>query len=146
RWLKELEWRRNKELADNPNSFTGPFFSPDGRWLGYQGDTFGGLRKYALSGGAPSVVCRSVFFWGGTWTDRDVIYFVPDFPSGLMSVPGAGGEAREVLKIDFENGQRQHKFPCAIPGSDTILFTTATSDSATFDEAHIMAFSPTTKR
>jgi serine/threonine protein kinase len=142
RFLKDLEWR---QIKDVPYA-AGPFFSPDSRWFGYQADTFGGLRRQPLSGGASAVVCRTVNFYGGTWADGDVIYFVPEFPSGLMSVPGAGGEPREVLKIDFENGQRQHKFPCAIPGSDTLLLTTATADTATFDEAHIMALSPKSQR
>jgi serine/threonine-protein kinase len=93
------------------------------------------------------VICRKPNnYFGGTWADSDVIYFVPEFPSGLMSVSGAGGEPREVLKIDFEKGQRQHKHPCSIPGSDTILLTTATSESVTFDEAQILAFSPRTRR
>ena len=51
-----------------------------------------------------------------------------------------------MLKIDFEKGERQHRYPCAIPGSETVLLVTATADSATYDDARIVAFSPKTGR
>jgi serine/threonine-protein kinase len=59
-----------------------------------------------------------------------------------MSVPGAGGEPREALRIAFDSGERLHKYPHAVPGGKAVLYTVATADSESFDNAVIAAFSP----
>jgi Tol biopolymer transport system component len=121
-----------------------PFFSPDGRWLGFI-DAAGSalLRKVALSGGAPVNVCSTfnASFSGATWAEDGTIFFVPDTPAGIARVSAAGGEPQEAVKIDFEKGERLHKFPHALPGAKGIVFTMATSDSESFDQANIAAFS-----
>jgi hypothetical protein len=122
-----------------------PFFSPDGRWLGYFAtDAPYRLRKVALSGGAPVTICNSENFAGATWAADDTIYFVATTPGGLVRVPAAGGEPAEVLNIDFENGERLHKYPHALPGGAGVLFTIATVDTESFDDAQIAAFSSRT--
>jgi hypothetical protein len=50
------------------------------------------MRKLALSGGAPVTVCAADNFFGATWADDDTIYFVPELPGGVASVPAAGGQ------------------------------------------------------
>jgi eukaryotic-like serine/threonine-protein kinase len=145
RSFDELESKRIKEAVGGG----GPFFSPDGRWVGYiQGSPNSalGVRKLALSGGAPVTVCATDSFLGATWADGDTIYFVPELPSGLVSVPSAGGQPKEMVKIDFPKGERQHRYPCALPGGKAVMFTTATADIATWDEAHIAVFSLETGR
>src|SRR5207245_2886681 len=122
-------------------------FSPDSRWVGFLDISKAlGIRKLALSGGAPVTICPTDSFLGATWADDDTIYFVPELPSGVASVPAAGGQPREVVSIDFAKGERQHRYPCALPGGKAVIFTTATADSTTFDEAHIAVFSLDTGR
>lgn len=140
RSLSSLESKPQKDLGIG----AGLFFSPDSQWVACA--DFGAVRKVALSGGAAERVCLSDSYMGGCWCDNGTIYFVPEFPSGLASVAAAGGDYREVLQIDFEKGERQHRYPCAIPGSETILLTTAMADNVTFDDARVMAFSPKTGR
>ena len=138
RSLNALESKPIKDIQDG----AGPFFSPSSRSIGYysiQGG--GGLRRLALSGGVSEKICSSDSFVGGCWSDGDTIYFVPESPGGVLSVPATGGKPREVVKIDFDKGDRQHRFPYALPGGSAVLFTTATADIATFDEARISAFS-----
>jgi len=100
--------------------------------------------KVALSGGAPVTIWETDNFVGATWADGDVIYFVPELPSGIASVPAAGGQPKEVVSIDFAKGERQHRFPYALPGGKAVIFTTGTANIATYDEARIVAFSPET--
>ena len=69
--------------------------------------------------------------------DDDTIYFVATMPGGLMRIPAAGGQPQEVAKIEFANGERMHKFPCAVPGGKAVLFTVATSDAETFNDTRI---------
>jgi eukaryotic-like serine/threonine-protein kinase len=143
RFLNELESKRVKDVSG-----AGAFFSPDGRWVGFilASNMAIGIRKLALSGGAPVTVCAADNFLGGTWADSDTIYFVPELPGGVVAVSAAGGQPKEIVKIDFAKGERQHRYPCALPGGKAVMFTTATADIATFDEAHIVAFSLETGR
>ncbi len=117
-----------------------PFFSPDGHWLGFFGPGAPGtaqLRKIGLGGGAPVALCTVEGYAGGTWADDDTIYFVATMPGGVMRVPAAGGQPQEVAKIDFDKGERMHKFPQAVPGGKAVLFTVTTPDAETFDDARI---------
>jgi serine/threonine-protein kinase len=140
--LRELEMKPPVEGARGI-----PFFSPDARWLGYFETTAPyRLRKLPLDGGAPVNVCATESFAGASWSDPDTIYFVATNPGGIMSVPGAGGEPREALKIAFDSGERLHKFPHALPGGTAVLFTVATADTESFDSAVIAVFSPDSGR
>ena len=119
-----------------------PFFSPDGHWIGFFGPGSPPgtmqLRKIGMDAGAPVTLCSIGPFAGGTWADDDTIYFVGAMPGGVMRVPAAGGQPKEVAKIDFTNGERMHKFPCALPGGKAVLFTVSSADTETFDEARIV--------
>lgn len=142
RSLSELESRRVKDVSGGA-----AFFSPDGRWVGFfltKAPTC--VRKLAVSGGAPVTVCASDSFSGATWADGDIIYFVAENPGGIVSVPAAGGQPKEVVSIDFGKGERQHKYPCALSGGKAVLLTVTTADIATFDEAHVVVVSPETRQ
>jgi Tol biopolymer transport system component len=118
-----------------------PFFSPDGRWLGCMATIAGKpqLRKIPLEGGPPVTVCDKGYV-GATWAADGMIYFVAESPGGLVRVAAAGGEPKDVIKVEIAKGERQHRYPCALPGRKAVLLTLATSDSETFDDARIMAF------
>jgi serine/threonine-protein kinase len=118
-----------------------PFFSSDGRWIGYIGSVAGKpvLRKIPVDGGPPGDICGRPCI-GATWTADDVIYFVAEVPGGLQRVPATGGEPKEVGKIDLAKGQRTHRYPCALPGGKGILLTLGTADTETFDDAQIAVF------
>jgi WD40 repeat protein len=73
-----------------------------------------------------------------------MIYFVAESPGGLVRVAASGGEPKEVVKIDLAKGDRQHRYPCALPGGKGILITVGTADSETFDDAHIAVLNPET--
>ena len=49
-----------------------PFFSPDGKWIGYCSGTDQKLKKIAISGGAPVTLCdASPLFIGASWGADD---------------------------------------------------------------------------
>jgi len=133
----ELESKRIKEAPTGGAAW----FSPDSRWIGLiLPGNIQAICRLALSGGAPVTLCSSDGFSGGTWGDNGNIYFV-DLSRGLMSIPGAGGQPKEVAKPDFSKGEREYKYPCALPGGKAILMTVSTADNATWDDARIVAVS-----
>ncbi len=136
RSLGEIELKRPLE---GPTGRIAPFFSPDGKWLGYL-EVSTRMRKIGLSGGAPVSICDLETSTNASWADDDMIYVVPAIPGNIMRIPAAGGEFQEVVKIDFSKGERLHKFPRPLPGSQAIVFTAATPDAETFDDAYIAAF------
>jgi serine/threonine-protein kinase len=147
RSLTELEPKRVKDVPTGGAAF----FSPDGRWVGFFIAATGGaasfrfspdIHKMALSGGAPVDLCPTDAFSGGTWADDETIYWIDLNPGGLMSIAAAGGPTKEVARIDFDKGERQYKYPCALPGAKSVLAAVATADIASFDDARIVAFSP----
>jgi serine/threonine protein kinase/Tol biopolymer transport system component len=122
-----------------------PFFSPDGLWLGFITNAAPtSIRKVALSGGAPITICPHDGFAGAAWANQDTIYFVAANPGGIVSVSASGGQLKEIARIDFAKGERLHKYPSALPGGKALLFTVATTDSESFDDAAIAVFSPAT--
>jgi len=142
-YLRSLSDLKPRLLVENGAQ---PFFSPDSRWIASVDAAAEQLRKTSLTGGAPVTVCRGFGggAGGGTWADGDTMYFVGTNPGGLLRVAAAGGQTDEVAKFDFAGGERSYKFPSALPGGKAILFTMATVDSESFDDAHIAVFMPAT--
>jgi serine/threonine-protein kinase len=134
--LDRPEWRLIPGTADAWR----PFFSPDGKWVGFNaGD--GTLRKVSLTGGgAPLTLCRGLTqSFGASWGPDDTIVFTPDNASGLWQVPASGGEPRELTKPDVASGEKSHRFPQYVPGGEAILFTAGTSRLSKWDDARIEA-------
>ncbi len=97
----------------------GPFFSPDGQWVGFLVD--GGLRKVALAGGPSQKLTESRGFrdrQGAVWTSDDMIV-LGGFAS-LAQVPAAGGEPRVIVEPE---GDGRPWYPHVLPGRGAILFT-----------------------
>ena len=86
----------------------GPFFSPDGQWLGFTASN-GTLKKVPLSGGAP-LVMRDVLAqlgggYGATFATDDTILLSPSTSSGLWRVSASGGTAEVVTTPDRAAGE-----------------------------------------
>jgi tRNA A-37 threonylcarbamoyl transferase component Bud32 len=103
----------------------GPFFSPDGRWLGFQVSP--GLIKLPLAGGAPITICDSCPGFGFTWGSDDTIRYhtaPPDNGSTrvLMAVSAQGGRPHEFARPDPTSGEA-FRTPILLPGRRTVLFS-----------------------
>jgi serine/threonine protein kinase/Tol biopolymer transport system component len=137
--LSRLFLHRMDNLQDEPISGTehalGPFFSPDGQWLGFFAD--GKLMKTSIGGGAPTVLCDAPIGFGAVWGTDNTITFAPTGGSGLMQVSAAGGTPREITKLNEEKGEFSHRWPDLLPGGKTLLFTVGATGS--WDDAQIVA-------
>ena len=78
-----------------------PFFSPDGKWIGYFAQGF--LKKVPVGGGTPLILCEASNPNGGTWTADGKIIFADSEGSGLKWLPQEGGDV-QVLRVEGARG------------------------------------------
>ncbi len=115
-----------------------PFFSPDGRSLGFFDR--GRIRKVALAGGPVIDVTSVNANRGATWTDGGWIVYTQTFNTGLQKVREAGGRSEPLTTLDPKGTERSHRWPTAIPGTPWVLFTVGVSNSPNFyDDSRIDA-------
>lgn len=121
---QRLHLRRLDEFAGRPLAGTEgasqPFFSPDGKWVGFFAQ--GSLKKVALAGGTPLIICKGVGH-GATWNADGTIVIGGNPYAGLKVVSASGGEARSLTKIDRAAGEVAHLWPKFLPDGEHILFT-----------------------
>lgn len=95
-----------------------PFFSPDGRWVGFFAADQ--LLKVSLSGGAPTLICRTEGeVAGASWGPDGTIVFGSEL--GLRKVSDSGGNA-EAVSLE-RPGSEWHLWPSHLPDGETILFS-----------------------
>ena len=117
---------RGTEVAAGPGrAARSPFFSPDGRWIGFWED--GQLKKVSITGGAPIELCAAENPWGVSWTsDNTILYGQSEQTgtgaAGIWRVSSEGGKSEHVVKV--EAGQIAQS-PQLLPGGRAILFTLA---------------------
>jgi serine/threonine-protein kinase len=136
-----LHVRRMAALRSEPLSATeggkGPFFSPDGSFVGYFTDT--ALKKVALDGGGPETIAEVSAGWSGTWGTDDTIVFGRSGLTDLWRVPAAGGSP-ERLTTRASETIADHDWPVFLPDDKTVLFANAEASYA-LGEAQIIALS-----
>ena len=111
-----------------------PFFSPDGKWIGFFAD--GKMKKISVQGGVPVVLCDAPLARGASWgTDGNIVAAL-NIRSPLSRVPAEGGMPQPVTK----QGALSYHWPLALPGSEAVLVTISPSIVA-FENASIGAVS-----
>ena len=111
-----------------------PFFSPDGRSLGF---TCGNLYRIPLAGGnAVPIVESAIPMKGATWSPRGII-FSPAAKAGLVLVKDSGGPLETLTVPDAAQGEVSHRWPYALPDGRHVLFTIKKEGLATFDQGEI---------
>ena len=95
-----LQRRNDLEASSIPGTegAIGPFFSPDGQWIGFASG--GVLRAVPIAGGAPRRLAEAPNFDGASWGPDDTIVFSPQWNSGLFRVSARGGKPEPVTPVD----------------------------------------------
>jgi serine/threonine-protein kinase len=134
-YLREMQTIQPSVIPGTEDAMA-PFFSPDGQRIGFFAN--GRLKAVSLAGGTPVVLAEFVHARGATWTQDDTIIFSPGTDTGLWQVPARGGPARVVAQPDPAKGERGYRWPEVLPGGDAVVFTLATSDIQSFDDARLV--------
>ena len=122
----QLYIKRRDEVVARPLAGTegasGPFFSPDGAWIGFVAQ--GQLRRIPTAGGASFKVADSInaTFNRGAWLeDGSIVYY--DLPTRTLRLLRAGDATAKVIVSPEAIGERSPWLPTPLPSSRGILFT-----------------------
>jgi serine/threonine-protein kinase len=121
-YLRPLDRSDSRPIPGTENA-RDPFFSPDGRWVGFFANEE--LRKVSLDGGAPQKICDAPAETsrGASWGPDGTIVLPLGQLSGLFRVSDAGG-VPEPLTIPSDDSRRSaHFFPQILPDGQSVLFT-----------------------
>ena len=112
---------RTQNVLPGTEGASYPFWSPDGRWLGFFAN--GKLKTIDVTAGrSAQVLADAPFGRGGSWNKDGVILFTPDAWSGLFRVPAAGGTPVRVTTTDPAKFQVSHRWPVFLPDRRHFIF------------------------
>jgi Tol biopolymer transport system component len=107
------------ELMPGTEGADGPFFSPDGRWLGFW--SRGALRRVPVAGGPPVEITRTPQPSSSSWSDDGRILF--GLAGLISSVPFIGGEPTALTTQSGDQIEFAHLHPRILPGGKWLLYT-----------------------
>ncbi|HSW38977.1 MAG TPA: protein kinase, partial [Acidobacteriota bacterium] len=95
-----------------------PFFSHEGKWIGYWSSTDGRLKKIAISGGAPVTLADVNAIGSLSWRADDTIVYGE---KGIWRVSANGGNPEQVMKPAENMFAVGH--PQILPDGKSVQFT-----------------------
>jgi len=116
RKLNEFDVRPVPDTDDG----AGPFFSPDGHWIGFF--AHGQMKKVATTGGGAAPLAPAAFSRGATWTEDGTIIFTPEPDVALSRVSASGGPVRPLTMLDVGANELGHRWPQILPGGKAVIF------------------------
>ena len=139
-YLREMD-ELEATLVEGSEGATGPFFSPDGQWLGFLAG--GQILKVPTEGGSPIAVVDTTDqnSYAPAWGPDDTIIYTPTYSSGLHRVSANGGDPEVLTSPDTAAGELGHWYPHLLPDGDTVLFTVYASP---LEKSHTDSLSLTT--
>ena len=121
-WVRRLD-ETSATLLGGTDGAGFPFWSPDGRSIGFAAGTT--LKRVNIDGGSPIPICSVNSMRGAVWTASGEILFGTS-ASGLQKVPASGGTPQPVTTLD-QTTEGFHGFPQLLDGDRVAYFVRATS-------------------
>jgi serine/threonine protein kinase/Tol biopolymer transport system component len=118
-FLRSLDTFDARPIAGTEGA-EGPFWSPDGRSLGF----FARFRLWRvdLAGSVPRAIATVSDPRGGHWGPGNVIVYAPHPDGGLYRVPADGGTPAEVTTLDRAQQEISHRWPRFMPDGRHVVF------------------------
>jgi serine/threonine-protein kinase len=124
-FLRPLDSMESKPIAGTDGA-VGPFFSPDGQWIGFFGG--GRLKKVSINGGAAMTLASGNNPGGASWSSQGTLAFQPLITGSLPEVSQEGGTQQPLTRLD--KGEIIHRWPEYLPGGKTLLFAGSATSAA----------------
>jgi serine/threonine protein kinase len=128
---RRLDQFETKPIAGTEGAYN-PFFSPEGEWVAFFADNK--LKKVALAGGEPVILCEARNPIGAAWGDSDSIFF-GDQEGGTLTQVAATGGAPQKISI----GGSQVVDVAVLPGSKWLLFSTFRSTNPDYAQIRLLS-------
>ena len=125
-WVRPLDSLSAVALAGTEDA-SHPFWSPDGRTLGFFTQT--ALKRVEAAGGAPQKICDTAGGRGGAWSPDGTIVFSDTAATPLMRVPDSGGVPEPATRLNAAHGETSHRYPSLLPDGRQFLFFVRGSQS-----------------
>lgn len=137
-WLRSLRTPTAEPLDGTEGALT-PFWSPDGRAIGFlTGDA---LKRLDLAGGAAQTLTPIESARGASWGADNTLIFAPNPTTPLMLMSATGGAATAVTTL--ETNQLNHRYPYFLPDGRRFLFSAEGSpDTAGIYLGHLDGTAP----
>ncbi|MFI5370489.1 MAG: protein kinase [Candidatus Eisenbacteria bacterium] len=121
-WVRALD-SPNARMIPETDRAQRPFWSPDGRWIGYftTGDG-ASLMKVPLADGPPVKLCDVTWTRGGTWGRHGNILFSPSPVSPIMRISANGGPVTAATALDSTRRETSHRHPSFLADGDHFVF------------------------
>jgi serine/threonine protein kinase len=117
-YLRSLDQLDARLIAGTEGNPQRPFFSPDGKWVGYWSGSDNQLKKIAISGGAPVVLTDAAAMGSFNWGADDTIVY-GQLGKGIMRISANGGAPETIVKAEKEVVIS----PQILPDGRSVLFT-----------------------
>jgi serine/threonine-protein kinase len=105
-----------------------PFFSPDGRWIGFYANADKKLKKISINGGTAVTICECEFPLNASWTpDNQILFASAQRGKGIFRVSANGGNPEAVISAKPEEFMAG---PVLLPDRDHVLFSVAVNGAA----------------
>jgi len=138
-YLRAMDEIRGTPI-DGTEGGVGPFFSPDGNWIGFWSD--GSLKKVRIDGGPVVPICDAPWPpYGASWSPSNTIVFGQE-GGVILQVSAEGGETEEITAL--AEGEYGHRHPQLLKDGDSLLFTSVRGFTWEWDKHLIVAQSLST--
>jgi eukaryotic-like serine/threonine-protein kinase len=117
-WLRSVSSATARAVSGTEQA-SYPFWSSDGQFVGFFAS--GKLKKVAVSGAAPVIICDAPNGRGGTWNNADLIVFASGITDPLRQVAAAGGTPTPASVLDVPR-ENSHRWPQFLPDGRRILY------------------------
>lgn len=118
-WVRDLDEPESRQLTSEGGEAY-PFWSPDGRWLGFFTD--GKLNKIEARGGPVIRMAETSDGRGGTWNRDGTIIFQRGWSEALMKIAAGGGAPEPLTTLNKERFDTAHRWPHFLPDGRHFLF------------------------
>ena len=138
-YLRALDQPRARPVPGADNG-TQPFFSPDGRWLGFVRNRH--PMRVPVAGGEPETIGDVDASFGACWAhDGSIVY--AGTATGLFRIVAAGGEPDTLTWLDRESGEISHRLPHALPDRRVVLYTAVSNTESRVKLADMRVYAQT---
>ena len=129
-WVHRLD-RNDTHVVPDSASAEGPFFSPDGQWIGFATNVSqasrmanGDLRKYSLATGLTQKIADIPDYYGASWAADGSIVVSVSTTEGVWRFPAGGGPpdtSAQTILVQGKPVRRQLSWPQWLTSTDVLV-------------------------